>query len=948
MAEVYRGTQRGAEGFSKTVAVKRVLPGYSNDPQFAEMFVSEATIASRLMHPNVVAVTDFDRDTAGRLFLVMELVEGRDLRALMTTGRLPPTIVVYIVSELLRALGYAHALHHDGRPMQIVHRDVSPHNVLVSWDGAVKLSDFGIAKAAEASPATRTGVVKGKAAYLSPEQARAESLDHRSDLFAAGVVLYELLTDKRLFAVSGGAREAVIIHRVLNLQYPSPGEIHEDISEALDGVCRWLLARDRDQRPADAFEALDALLACPEASARGARGLAEVMRERFPREAPSLTTPAHSGPVYETPSKPPVGDFTDSEIDAREAAYNLRSIAVDPVARVPTKTEPTPGAPARDAAAGSWAPSPDAGGADSGSAGDRGGDAVEAGRRGPASGWAADRGGDSVQAGRRGPASGWAADHGGDPVQAGRRGPASASAADRGGDPVEAGRRGPALGHAPGAPIAADHAGAAPADGRAAPRPGRRGPAGSAPDGAQRAFGDARGAVAEGQAAPNSGRRAPAPGSAPAPGDTHGAPVLGSSAGASGAPGYGVIESASDPGRRSPGSGAAAPGSGHAHGAMGRGPAAPSPGLRGPSSPADHHGAPPASGDAHGSPSDPPGARALGPSDYVAGVPGQRAQAPGSAAGPNTPSSGDAREARTPSSPADHDGASPLGHGGGSPHDQAAWPDPGAAAQKDRHAIANLAPPAGERGDSTTTPVPGASAAPESTAGGRRSDRISGPTVVRDASPASRWPDSATRPTAPGSLVPGTLVDSAPTRHTPAPISSPPRRAWWAAFVLLATAAVGLGYLNWRTNADERTAPQADEAALEREAPSLGAAPGRRDTSEAPSGRDEASPRPAAIEEAARDADRDVSDGASRQRGTASGGRDQDRSAKAADAAQDSDATKRPSSVTTTKKRPHDAASSTRTTRRRRRTEPPPPPPPEPAPPTKPKKVGDDLLSPDL
>lgn len=311
MAEVYRGTQRGAEGFSKVVAVKRVLPGYSNDPSFAEMFVAEATIASRLTHPNVISVTDFDRDVDGRLFLVMELVDGRDLRALVKSGQLPLSIVAHVTAELLRALAYAHELHFEGRPMKIVHRDVSPHNILISWDGAVKLSDFGIAKAAEASPATRTGVVKGKAAYLSPEQARAESIDHRSDLFAAGVVLHELLTHQRLFAVEGGAPEAVVIHRVLQLPVPSPRERHPEISVALDTFCRRLLERDVDRRPRSAKVALEELLACPETSPRGQLELAHLMRARFP------DAPSSSFPTFHVPSSAPVGDFTASTLDAR-------------------------------------------------------------------------------------------------------------------------------------------------------------------------------------------------------------------------------------------------------------------------------------------------------------------------------------------------------------------------------------------------------------------------------------------------------------------------------------------------------------------------------------------------------------------------------------------------------------------------------------------------------
>src|SRR5436305_8483532 len=143
MAEVFIGSTVGAEGFSRRIAVKRVLPGYSENPAFAQMFVSEARISSRLVHPNIVSVLDFDRDAEQRLFLVMELVDGKDLDALATTGPLPIPVVIYAIGDALRGLGHAHDLPAGDDGMRgIVHRDVSPHNVLLSWDGAVKVSDF--------------------------------------------------------------------------------------------------------------------------------------------------------------------------------------------------------------------------------------------------------------------------------------------------------------------------------------------------------------------------------------------------------------------------------------------------------------------------------------------------------------------------------------------------------------------------------------------------------------------------------------------------------------------------------------------------------------------------------------------------------------------------------------------------------------------------------------
>lgn len=200
MAEVLASTVTGAEGFARPVAIKRVLAGYSKQPAFAAMFIEEARIASRLGHPNIVGVLDFDRDPEGRLFLAMELVEGMDLAALLASGELPVGIAIFIASEMLRGLGFAHDLHDPVSGLRgLIHRDVAPHNVLLSWEGAVKVSDFGLAKALDADGSATTRTVKGHIAYMSPEQANGEALDPRSDLFSLGVVLHELLTGRPLF-----------------------------------------------------------------------------------------------------------------------------------------------------------------------------------------------------------------------------------------------------------------------------------------------------------------------------------------------------------------------------------------------------------------------------------------------------------------------------------------------------------------------------------------------------------------------------------------------------------------------------------------------------------------------------------------------------------------------------------------------------------------------------
>lgn len=284
MAEVFRGELLWSPGFGRPVAIKRILPAYATDPEFRRMFHNEAAQASRLNHSNIVQVLDFAEGP--ELLLVMELVEGKDLKTLLEGGRLEPQVSVHIVAEVLRALDYAHHLVVGGRPLGLVHRDISPHNILISWRGDVKISDFGIAKAAAGTSRTATGMLKGKAAYMSPEQAQSQELDGRSDLFSLGVVLHELLSGERLFGVEQGAPDIVIVRRVLKHEIPRPKTLRPEVSAALEAVTLRLLERDRELRFASAGEALVALLDCPEATNRGHLELARLIRTRFSEEAP--------------------------------------------------------------------------------------------------------------------------------------------------------------------------------------------------------------------------------------------------------------------------------------------------------------------------------------------------------------------------------------------------------------------------------------------------------------------------------------------------------------------------------------------------------------------------------------------------------------------------------------------------------------------------------------
>ncbi len=275
MADVFAGQSVGAEGFARPVAIKRVLPGFSERPEFAAMFVDEARLASRLDHPNIVSVLDFDRDPEGRLFLVMELVDGMDLDALGKSGLLPVGVVVFVLGEVLRGLGYAHRAG-------VVHRDVSPHNALLSWDGAVKVSDFGIAKARDASTGGgRSEVLKGKPGYMSPEQANSEVLDGRSDLFAVGVVLWEMLAGQRLF--QGSMRE--VLAQVMFRAIAPPSAIRPGVPPDLEAVAMRLLERDLSRRFATAEDAIEALAQCADAPRDGRGELVRTLTARFPIEA---------------------------------------------------------------------------------------------------------------------------------------------------------------------------------------------------------------------------------------------------------------------------------------------------------------------------------------------------------------------------------------------------------------------------------------------------------------------------------------------------------------------------------------------------------------------------------------------------------------------------------------------------------------------------------------
>lgn len=259
MATVHRAEVTSAEGFRRPVALKYIHPELANQPDFEAQFRAEARVLALLQHPNIVQVLDFDRDADGRLFIVMELVDGVDLRRVRDHSPVPVPLVVHTVAQVLRGLDYAYkAQDEEGRALQLVHRDLSPQNVLVSWGGAVKITDFGIAQGLSGST-TRTGVVKGNAGYLSPEQIEGDPLDARSDLYAVGVLTHELLLGVPLYARPGLPTRSILTQILLG-KAPAPTAVRPEVPAGLSDWVMRLLAHDRAARPASAADALRELL----------------------------------------------------------------------------------------------------------------------------------------------------------------------------------------------------------------------------------------------------------------------------------------------------------------------------------------------------------------------------------------------------------------------------------------------------------------------------------------------------------------------------------------------------------------------------------------------------------------------------------------------------------------------------------------------------------------
>jgi serine/threonine-protein kinase len=331
MATVYLARLTGMGGFQRFVAMKRLHPHLASEKEFVEMFLDEARIAARIHHPNVVPILEVGASQVG-YYLVMEYIEGDTLARLLARAasggkRLPVSIALRVAIDMLSGLHAAHELRDDtNQPVNLVHRDVSPQNVLVGQDGIARITDFGVARAASRLTATRVGQLKGKIAYMAPEQAAgSEELDRRADVFSAGIVIWEALAQKRLFKAEN---EAATLSRVITEPVPLLFQVAPQVSKEVSGVVMRSLDRDRDKRfPscaafADALEAAAALKDKVASPRELASYVNEVMGQEIAQQRENVRTwLAHSEPTGATPGELPPGTIPSSSVSA--AAISL-------------------------------------------------------------------------------------------------------------------------------------------------------------------------------------------------------------------------------------------------------------------------------------------------------------------------------------------------------------------------------------------------------------------------------------------------------------------------------------------------------------------------------------------------------------------------------------------------------------------------------------------------
>lgn len=317
MATVHLGRAVGAGGFERLVAIKTMHPHLSNEPDFVAMFLDEARLAARIRHPNVVGTIDIQQDELG-LLLVMDYVEGPSLSQVLRALNkqktlLPLDVALRVMLDVLAGLHAAHELcGPSGEPLNVVHRDVSPQNVLVGVDGIARIMDFGVARAESRIGTTRSGDAKGKLTYMAPEQALQKEMDRRVDVYAAGLVFWELLTGRRLLR---GENDMAIMHQIFHAEHRRPHEVVESVPPELSEVVMHAIARERDDRfPTTAAfsEAIDRVVHATSLTVATSKTVGAFVRElnlhKSPTEVASTSRPATAPSSIRTlPSAAPTG-----------------------------------------------------------------------------------------------------------------------------------------------------------------------------------------------------------------------------------------------------------------------------------------------------------------------------------------------------------------------------------------------------------------------------------------------------------------------------------------------------------------------------------------------------------------------------------------------------------------------------------------------------------------
>jgi serine/threonine protein kinase len=349
MAEVFLGKAYGAEGFERLLAIKKILPTMVEDEEFITMFLDEARISVQLNHPNVVQIHELGRQDEN-FYIAMDYVAGKDLRTILERYRrrsevMPTAQAAYLAQRMAEGLDYAHRKKDArGAELHIVHRDVSPQNILVSYSGEVKIIDFGIAKAANRAQKTQAGILKGKFGYMSPEQVRGLPIDRRSDIFAMGVVFFEMLTGEKLFA---GESDFSTLEKVRNAEVPSPRQFNANIPPALEKVVYKALAReveDRYQWAGEFAEDLKRILGPNGYGENQLQGfMGEAFREDVMREKTRQEAFAGMAPPVQQPEAPGSRNASSSN----RAAPRPAPPVAEPASPRPTTQRPAPVAPGK-------------------------------------------------------------------------------------------------------------------------------------------------------------------------------------------------------------------------------------------------------------------------------------------------------------------------------------------------------------------------------------------------------------------------------------------------------------------------------------------------------------------------------------------------------------------------------------------------------------------------